>query len=265
MTHFVRTHVALTLSLLSASFVACSAEAPESGASSPDDATQTSTSAVKVLAKVVLQDGRTVEFLEPDPGIIFTRELGQIGKTPLTGTEETARMTSVELYEHLAGEKAPAALVEASASARTLPAGPVRDHVVNETVEPAPAKAPAIEQTAQALSNGLDTPGFQAAYCPVTYEYGNEFYNWILVSSTGSLTRSDVDNFRSAAMAVVGTIHFVAKVRPWFTWRNLADEDIPAGWYDRVNRNHDDNSYDFDARATVSQADNSTYNMCTHF
>jgi hypothetical protein len=211
-----------------------------------------------------------VQFFEPEPGMVFIRERGPIGSVPLTTVPEAEGLTTAELYEYLSGEQAPAALAAATtrkpAAPTDMPPEGEGETPVEETL--APLRAPqsmldGVAVTSAALSNGLTGEQFQTQLCPPTWR--DEYFNWINVTGRGSLLRSDVLNFRSAAQSLRGTIHFTAKYRVWYTWSNMADLDLPAGWYEKVERRWSPGDYDFDARATVDDADGDLYNMCTHF
>lgn len=221
------------------------------------------------VASVNYADGRSVTFYAAERGVVLVHEHSPAGSAPLVGRAKGKDFDSVGLYERLSGETAPEALLEAAARpmSRDVTAnGGARPAVENETVEPlpgAPASIPGsgVDSSAQALSNGLTAEEFRHEFCTAD-EHGSSFH-WMYVTGRGSITRSDIDVMEGAVMANAGTVHWVVKYRPWYTWRNLRGLDISAGWYDTVRASQGD--FDVDFRTTVDDADGDNYNMCTEW
>jgi hypothetical protein len=219
------------------------------------------------VVSVVLADGRTVSFVSPEPGVVTVQESGPLGATPAVKAFAGERLDAVALYERISGKTAPEALVTAT-RATIAPAEPGERAVKDDEPDVFPSGAGStnpvdgVGQTTEALSNGLTPDQFASAFCTATDD--SKHFNWLFVTGTGSLTRMDVHDFQSAVLGIDGTVHFVAKYRPWFTWRNISDTDVPAGWYLYAFR-PDGSANDWDSRATTSEADGDTYSMCTHF
>ncbi|HEX4336948.1 MAG TPA: hypothetical protein VH062_13615 [Polyangiaceae bacterium] len=218
----------------------------------------------RVLAKVERADGASVTFLEAEPGIVFVRERGSIDGDAFLPEGESRPKSVVDLYERLAGEAAPVALVDAVELSKSMKQSAARTVTEpDETVAPAAPATDGVGTASQALSNDLSNADFLGRYCPPSYPDTTDYFRWVNVSGRGSLTRSDQLALVSAVMGLQGTVHFVAKYRPWYTWKNLADAQVNPGWYERVDM--EDTWTDFDARATVDESDGDLYNMCTHF
>jgi hypothetical protein len=236
-------------------------EASAGGDIPENSAVEGSTSAPSVVAHIDFPDGRSLSFLEIDPGNIVLDERGPVSaNAPLYDAAIARTMSPTAFYEKVAGAPAPASLVAAAARRTVDIAGQIRTPAAEETSPPKPAfPKDGIGQTSQALSNGLTTQTFASS---TLCQSDGEFFHWLEVTGTGSVTRSDINEFSSAVMGVSGTVHWVVKKRRWFTWTDIKSEDIPGGWYDTVVWGWTD--FDYDIRTTVTEADGDLYDMCTN-
>jgi hypothetical protein len=226
-----------------------------------EEATAENASELTTLAEVRLAGRGTVTFYEPSEGGVLIVRTGRERVEDAVSPGQFGN--AARYFEAISGEPAPAALLEAierdansdRRDVSRLPAD--SDNVVAPVTEGPKANAEGVGTTAQALSNDLTHAQFQSTYCTAT---GAKRYNWVNVTGSGSFQWNGIHKFYTNLFATRGTVRFVAKYQPWYTWKDLFVGNVPQGWYQdvfygRVN--------DFDGKASSSEADGDLYSFCS--
>ena len=208
---------------------------------------------VALLAEATLPDEGHIAFYEPEPGALLIIESGR-ADAPRAYEGSEGRLRADALYEKLTGAAAPAALRDAVQ--RQAVAEPARERgAVAEGDDEVPAPE---GQVTQALGVSRDAASFRSRHCE---DIGGTNLIWLNRTGDGSVGQKNDKNWVAAAVrAHRGTVRFVFKVRPWYTWRDQAEVSIPAGYYESVEVW---NNVDFDIKGSVSEADGDVYDFCT--
>jgi hypothetical protein len=223
---------------------------------------------LRLRAEVDFPNRGFVKFFEPEDGVLLIQEGGRNNQAPLI-PQSMGKLGATDLYEALSGQKAPDALVQASARAAALSPRPTATEVTRVSdVDPtklaqvrAATKGDGVEAVSSALtfSNGYDQ-WFYDNFCG---QSGWDWtVQWMFVTGSGSFTRND-QNFVTSTVSVYGgdAIHYRVRIQPWYSWSTVADVMVQNGYY---NRYHRDNGIDFDFNVSVDQASGDSYHWCAY-
>ena len=226
-------------------------------------------------AKVEFPDQGVVKFYEPMDGIILISEVGLNGTAPMVPPSLDG-LSATEMYEALAKQKAPSALVEAASRAALLKQRPAL-----KTIAPTAELAPPSLRATPTLGVGGDS-GLVRLSSALTFNnsYDQWFYDnfcaggtyvgngwdyvvqWMYVTGTGSFRRNDM-NWVDSTVSVYGggSVHYRVQIEPWYTWSTVLDVMIPNGYYHKWHR---DSGTDYDVYIYVDQASGDSYHWCSY-
>jgi hypothetical protein len=184
-------------------------------------------------------------------------------------------MSAVELYEALAKEKAPTALVEAvSRGALLKPRAPSasiapKADLAPPTLRSTPAPRAQADDTIQ-VSSALT---FASSYDQWFYDYfcsGGRYVGsgwdyviqWMYATGTGAFGQNDM-NWVDSTVSVYGggSVHYRVQIRPWSSWSTPRDVFVANGYY---NKWHRDADIDYDVYIYVDQAAGDSYHWCSY-
>lgn len=214
---------------------------------------------LELLTSLDLGQGASLEFHEPLPGEIVSV---YVGKDEAFGEKfEALRrgdMTHSELFETLAGRKAPAALANAErrllvARAEVEHNPPVPTNVDRAVAPPMASAMKGIGSGFGATRSGISASSFITNYCPLqTY-----LFCWTSRTGTGSVTRFSL-SMESYVNAYRGQVKLTLDYRAlWAIWTTYVSITVPEGSIAHVSRT----GIHATRRATVSQASGDGYHM----
>jgi len=222
------------VSVVLSSMVACGIEEPIDEPPPPGDTDELSVP----LAVVSKENGNTVEFYEPEPGVVVVSETGPIANTWSLSDKDLATKSTLGLYHAVAGQDAvvPTSLKAAIERAKLRP-------------KPTPERSAEIAKRTAALSNGV-----QYGSCALAQSFAASGPNF--GGMEGSYATSGKDQvfdkhyYRFTlcvyAQSKSGTISMDAYQRRWWTWKKYGYWVTSRGYFRWWS--HTDNSYDFDAQ-----------------
>jgi hypothetical protein len=226
-------------------------QAEEETAATPSD--PVAFSATREVASVAV-DGAKVTFYEVEEGGVFAVERGELKQRRVPGEHERG-LTMSELYEHLAGQPAPQALLQAEERDPSTS----RNRAAREDVS---ATEPTAANTRTEKELGIDTDYFYRFLCDVWGgNVGNKkaiYYDVSGYANTGSW--NDIHEMRSAVNAHRGSIVHQVLRRPLYTWKYLLDEPVPPGQYSSIH--YGISGFDFDGQARVQVSGDNHYDFC---
>ena len=213
----------------------------------------------KLLARVDLLEQGSIEFYQPEPGIISIQESGAIASARVRDPSENS-MSAAELYEHLSGEPASPELIAADQQLEGETEG--SEGLGSVTVS-APIRA--VSQDKSYPDGAVEyQDSFRASYCVPT----DRNYLWTDVLGDSSVATSGTNFFNSGVYANVGAVQYRSNAYGG-TFRQIQALDGDYGeWHNiapghyRYIRVHCKNCY---VEVKVSDPNASVYDFCTNF
>jgi len=204
-----------------------------------EDAVESEPMEQHLLASVALSDGGSIEFHEPMPGELVAI---YVGKDPTLGQKfddlERGDLTHAQLFESLAGRKAPAALVEAegreiAALARIQAHRPAGAGEADLFDAPPAVAGPATVNGIGSTRASMTAADFIAGYCPSGWGY---LFCWTSRTGSGSVTKTSISMYTYLNAYNGSVLHELLYQNVFGNWVTYVSNVVPQGFLSYASR-----------------------------
>lgn len=220
---------------------------------------------LNLLATITRDNGNTVEFYEPSPGVILISEAGKVPNEPLD--RPVINKTAVELFKYLApDQEVPSQLILAQNRTDEL------EKIITEqnitTTHSSPHQDQETALTILTANKNLIASNLNDSSCPKSWMEkrlscsvnGDWDVDWYHRTGSTWFLRNDTKRVRVGACSYRGNITLQFKYRTWWDWHTQGSWTVNEGHYRQAWKS--DSTFDFDIRSSVYNASGDGYHHC---